>query len=580
MKMRKLFAGIAAAATMLGGLALGTTANATEADDHTPANNVYLGNTLKLNVQDRAQFKAYDVDNEYNRVTFKVARIASFDKIGEAGKDTIMVTTNNENSMDKFAVIPALQKAGFDYKDAYGDPMAWALGLEEDGFDVSNDSPWLGESQKSRKFAQALKNELTNPANYKAVTANLSEDGLSATLSLNKPGLYFILDTNNGDDDSSLDSTGTSQSIPILASTATVLGNKKLADGEVNMKNQKVTLTKSVVTYDSSKTGVDAYAKEESPDYAIGDTIWYELDTMVPVYTGYPTSGRIFKISDMASNEEADKQSDILNLQTSNVKVFVDGEQLDSSLYDVQITESGKAFTLDLQKYVNGQPKEGKTVKVFYAVTLGNNATSVKNNGTNGIKNESTLEYTSAVDSSSNVTSTVKDSAKIYTFRMLLKKQDYNTGKGLNAEFNVTAPNSKVSKLVTDENWGSAGMTGVDSGTYKVEETKAPEGYQDLVLPSFSFTITPTWDGEAGKKTLTQVNYSEPSGDSLKLVSKDTEDGALAWTYVVKNVKSITQLPLTGAAGTALFSVVALMVAAAGVTVYMRSRSTKRALNA
>jgi len=40
----------------------------------------------------------------------------------------------------------------------------------------------------------------------------------------------------------------------------------------------------------------------------------------------------------------------------------------------------------------------------------------------------------------------------------------------------------------------------------------------------------------------------------------------------VKNVKSITQLPLTGAAGTTLFAVMALLVAGAGVTIAIKSR--------
>ena len=43
---------------------------------------------------------------------------------------------------------------------------------------------------------------------------------------------------------------------------------------------------------------------------------------------------------------------------------------------------------------------------------------------------------------------------------------------------------------------------------------------------------------------------------------------------------SITQLPLTGAAGTMLFSVIGLLIAGAAVTVFVKSRSTKRALNA
>ena len=43
----------------------------------------------------------------------------------------------------------------------------------------------------------------------------------------------------------------------------------------------------------------------------------------------------------------------------------------------------------------------------------------------------------------------------------------------------------------------------------------------------------------------------------------------------MKNVKSITQLPLTGAAGTTLFTVVALLVAGAGVTVAVKSVSAR-----
>lgn len=49
---------------------------------------------------------------------------------------------------------------------------------------------------------------------------------------------------------------------------------------------------------------------------------------------------------------------------------------------------------------------------------------------------------------------------------------------------------------------------------------------------------------------------------------------------VVKNVKKITQLPLTGAAGTMLFTVVAVLLAGVAATVFAKSRFTKRALDA
>ena len=43
-------------------------------------------------------------------------------------------------------------------------------------------------------------------------------------------------------------------------------------------------------------------------------------------------------------------------------------------------------------------------------------------------------------------------------------------------------------------------------------------------------------------------------------------------TATVLNVKNVTQLPLTGAAGTVLFTVVALLVGGAGVAVAVKSR--------
>ena len=48
----------------------------------------------------------------------------------------------------------------------------------------------------------------------------------------------------------------------------------------------------------------------------------------------------------------------------------------------------------------------------------------------------------------------------------------------------------------------------------------------------------------------------------------------------VKNVKSVTQLPLTGAAGITMLVVVALLLGGAGALIAVRSRSLKRQLNA
>ena len=48
----------------------------------------------------------------------------------------------------------------------------------------------------------------------------------------------------------------------------------------------------------------------------------------------------------------------------------------------------------------------------------------------------------------------------------------------------------------------------------------------------------------------------------------------------MKNVRNITQLPLTGAAGTAMFTMIGVLLAGAGALVYVRSRRTRRMIAA
>ena len=100
--------------------------------------------------------------------------------------------------------------------------------------------------------------------------------------------------------------------------------------------------------------------------------------------------------------------------------------------------------------------------------------------------------------------------------------------------------------------------------TYTVIETKVPAGYNGTFVGKFTITTGATADAAATF-----------AGKDAWNLSKDNKG-----TFQVTNVKNITQLPLTGAAGTMLFSVIGLLIAGAAVTVFVKSRSTKRALNA
>lgn len=130
-----------------------------------------------------------------------------------------------------------------------------------------------------------------------------------------------------------------------------------------------------------------------------------------------------------------------------------------------------------------------------------------------------------------------------------VKQNDGSYKKAASAATSDATPDVK-----TDAN-GKLTFTGLDAvKTYTVTETeRASDVYLDI-KPSFTVSF------EKGVAVLSRNATSDLWG--LVDTSRKT----------VKNVKSITQLPLTGAAGTTLFTIVALLVAGAGVTVAVKSR--------
>ena len=81
--------------------------------------------------------------------------------------------------------------------------------------------------------------------------------------------------------------------------------------------------------------------------------------------------------------------------------------------------------------------------------------------------------------------------------------------------------------------------------------------------------------------TLTSSRASPSFRNGVAVLAKTTTSDPWGLVNItaktVKNIKSITQLPLTGAAGTMLFTVVALLVAGAGVTIAIKSRQNAEA---
>ena len=516
MKMRKLFAGIAAAATLLGGMALGATS--AQADD--AAGTPVTGEATFTFTAETAE--------QLTNANLKAYKIGDYVQYGSGENVAYGVVTNSAN---QGAVDSALKTAGVTTADKQ-DNLAAALSTG--ALDISATRPW-NSPDKTRKFANALESEnnLTGgtQVTFTAVPTGSDESGYSATVNL-PAGIYVFID--------SADATGSvTKAIPMIVASGTVK-DKVLTDpvngaNTVNMKNTK----NPVKTKEVDKVSA-----------AIGDTLTYTLTGTIA--NPAPTE---FKFTDRPGTGLTIKV-DTFKFYADNVAISAKEAAGDFTVPSSDVTGGENAF---FDVIVNNPSKyAGKTIKVTFKAVVNDDA-SVTDGVVNKLDNyggtevEAKTEFVGfdfkKVDPDSkgieNVTFQVKDGGTVLYF----VKQAGSYKKAASA-----ATQGATTNVKTDAN-GELTFTGLDATkTYTVTETaRASDVYLDI-KPNFTVSF------ENGEAVLSKTATSDPWG----LVDTTAK--------TVKNVKFITQLPLTGAAGTTLFTVVALLVAGAGVTVAVKSR--------
>ncbi|PLS25279.1 isopeptide-forming domain-containing fimbrial protein [Bifidobacterium imperatoris] len=578
MKMRKLFAGVAAMATLLGGIAFGaTTANAATVSD-----------------ADLAKTQSITINGAVAGHTFTAVQLGYFSSATTNEDGTalagVTVETSNYKSFNNF------QKPDVNnFEQLLSDnlPQGWDATATGKSY-VGNPAGYvatLSNDQETPLYAGALRDFVTSLAkstdfqdgikNAKIPTAGTytaDENGESGTISGLQPGLYIVLDTTSTDP--------ATVSIPMLVATqVNGLSLKGSTQGEVNLKNQTPTFTKGVSL---TETGTPA----DHVAASFGDTVYYTLTTEVPVTTGYDNF--VFSIKDTLPTG--------IVYKADSAKVSVDG----SEAVAPALTQDGQSLTFDLSNQIADQTKAGKKIVVTYAAELTSDAKVYEESIQN--KNVAVLTYSKNPSSVGEAaTAELTASAYVFTGKFIITKQDKAGNKLNGAQFQVfkggwndnadgkgnpaaTAPETtplkfvKVSagvyKLADSDDTNTvdvipAGTTEVQGleGYFTVKETKTPSAeYSDALKPTFVIGLRSNWN--TPKTAVVQATYKMNTADPFKLVQLNGD------TFTVTNVKNITELPLTGAAGTALFVVVAALIAGAGVTVFAKSRSTKRALEA
>lgn len=317
---------------------------------------------------------------------------------------------------------------------------------------------------------------------------------------------------------------------------------------EIREKNSNSTLDKSILEGDQLLSVNNA---------GIGDVVNFQLDIVVK--DGQPKGYVVH-----------DKMSEGLTFNSNSVSVRHSDGNASGNLttgYTLD-THPGDGCTFEV-KFDDGTLKPNDMVTISYTATVNNKAVIAGSGNTN----EAYLKY------NNNSKTTVTHTTTTYVWGMGVRKYtDLGSGKEdtplADAEFQLykmdgetkkyakfaeTGTNTSIYKLtgwdadasnaakVKTPASGNIQFEGLDAGTYYLEETTAPTGYNKLTAP-ITVVISSTLPTTGGTASYTV-----------------TADGATTTDYTVRvENKAGTELPSTGGIGTTLFYVIGggLMVAA------------------
>lgn len=537
----------AAAATFTASALLASGAALAQAED-TPA----LGTSITLTA---------GAGGALNGPDFRIAKLAGFTLDNGAA----IVETETAAQADVVASLPTSADTADVAKDydaaADGDPIAW---LARQG-DAKDSSAW-------RLFAQRMaETDTVTQAAVTTGTATQDTDGAIAQVLFERlePGLYLLADANTAIE-------GTTRSTPILVGTAVTgvtppIGN---ADGIVEIKNQRLTIDKTIV---------DGEATHPTADKSVGDAVAYRIEAGIPDtgrYENNPASPYVFRMLDTLSKGQRFNNDLTVEATADGVTWTPLGAD------DYTLTTSGPMdgtaatqIAVDLSSWVyeNGRTgMAGGVVRVSYTATLTVDAVVDGAGNTNGV----TLTYSN--DPATNHTGEITPpDTRVYThgFRFLKTGADGTTplegavftlykGAGFaDADKYRRADKPGEDVTATSSADGVVRFDGLAAGEYWVKETGVPAGYRDLDV-KFKVVIT----ASNGADAIVRFEKVASVGDALV---KPSDDGA---TLVVSNVQNLTQLPLTGSGGIALFVVVGGLLAAAGAVAAVITRRKAGAL--
>lgn len=322
--------------------------------------------------------------------------------------------------------------------------------------------------------------------------------------------------------------------------------------------------------------------EKKAGDFAIGDTVTYQLTSKVADMTGY--NSYTFKFTDTLS-KGLDLKA-ILSVKVGNTTLKAG--KTGTNTYALAYDKTSRILTVTLNDFYNSYKNHtGEAITVVYTATLNKDAVI----GMNPNTNKAVVEYSN--DPKSDGTGKSEPSiVDVHTFDFtiykyylkgqnktalanaefeLYKANTEGTEANTNAKINIVNEGSGVYRQATADEAKATGFTsakivsdadgkvpvkGLDAGIYYLRETKAPEGYNKL-LSDIKVEIKPVYDKTTGKLTSYSVDYTYngKTTNGTAITDKNSHP-----EVAVEN-KTGAQLPSTGSKG-------ALMVTLAGIVLF------------
>ena len=539
MKMRKLFAGIAAAATLLGGMALGaTSAQADGAATTAGTAAITVKNSQTGHTYSAYKFATLTVDTDNKGKSVQVGT-------DTAWKTAVQQAVNAANNAQQ-----PVQTMPAEYA---GNPAAYVA--MKTG---TADEAWF------RAFA-------ANMNVPQGADANGTVSGKGDDVAINGlgEGWYLVTDTYMKDDQQT---TGVNAIVATtlsgIASDFKVVGDKGTGQGTIHAVGMFVAKNENTPTIDSKTVdSADPNVSFDGKTVKIGQQLTYTVKAIVPKtaagYDSYP-----YYIQDVASKG--------LTIHKDSIKVMA-GNKVANDYEITSTVDQNTGETTTTITFANAKDYAGQQLVVTYNATVNDQILG----NTNRVTNTAKASHDGMFDGAGKTVT-------LYTGNLEFLKYgvDADTSKLAGATFNVYAGDKaegtplKFSNIATGVNGvykfdvsgspavvsgadGKVVLNGLAAGKYTFKETGFVAGYAKNIVPEFTIKVAIANDGA--------VTYNLTT-DNNKLGLASTVDKVIK----VKNVKNVTQLPLTGAAGTTLFTVVALLVAGAGVAVALKSRQRMR----